>query len=42
MATRPRRNGTVAKVMPLDSIADNSNAATSPSRRDVRGNIVRT
>jgi hypothetical protein len=35
MATRPRRNGTVAKVMPLDRVATNRNAATSPSRRGV-------
>ncbi|MDR1951694.1 MAG: hypothetical protein LBP96_05645, partial [Bacteroidales bacterium] len=38
MATRPRRNGTVAKIMPLDSVAANSNVATSPSRRGVIGN----
>ncbi|MDR1951690.1 MAG: hypothetical protein LBP96_05625 [Bacteroidales bacterium] len=35
MATRLRRNGTVVKVMPLESLATNSNTATSPSRRGV-------
>jgi hypothetical protein len=33
MATRPRIKFEEIKVMPLDSVADNSKNATSPSRR---------